>query len=55
MLKPLFACAELNIAEAWAIDYYHHGDSLAYNKEIVLASPETSMFGLLIQREIIPG
>lgn len=47
MLKPLLASSDLNVAEAWAIDYYHHGDSLPYNKDVVLASPETSKLGPL--------
>lgn len=44
MLEPLLASDKLNIAEAWCMDIYNHGDSLPYNKDLVLATPESCMF-----------
>ena len=48
LLEGLFQCDQLNIAEAWSMDIYNHGDSLPYNKDLVLASPDTcTVFFLL--------
>lgn len=51
-LKHLFEANNVNLAEAWCVDLYSHGDSLPYNKDLVMSNPEMGTclpFHMLLQ------
>ena len=41
ILDPLFQKNDASISEAWCLDLYSHGESLTYNKELVMSNIET--------------
>ncbi|KAK7689052.1 hypothetical protein QCA50_007743 [Cerrena zonata] len=46
LLEHLLSPRDLDITEAWCIDWYLYGDSLAYNKDFVMATPDTGIESL---------